>query len=155
MRHLLFVLIIALGSQAKALMNIDQCYDINQKEVFYQQTTQIGQAGEGRILNNYPVILINPQMMSMYQPGVQQFILAHECAHHRLGHIVSLYFNNYFNKTFEFDADCAAIQLMRDMNLLNGQVVNGIFQFVGGLVEDSSHPSGGNRVIYLQQCLNK
>ncbi|MDG0816247.1 M48 family metalloprotease [Bdellovibrio svalbardensis] len=155
MRHFLFLAILALSSQSHALMNIDQCVDSNQYNVIYQSNFQIMQAGEGRIINGAPVILVNPQLMQNNSPGVNQFILAHECAHHRLGHIVSLTFNNYYPPTFEFDADCLAIKEMRNQNLLNQQIVSQIYQMIGGLMEDASHPAGPRRVQYIQQCLNQ
>ena len=66
------------------------------------------------IINGNPVILLNPQGVNMPFP-IQLFMFAHECEHHRLGHLIG-----QRPPTFETDADCEAIKRLKALGWVIG-----------------------------------
>ncbi|KHD87724.1 MAG: hypothetical protein OM95_12970 [Bdellovibrio sp. ArHS] len=152
MRFFIGLAILFTGLQSIAYPGIDQCWDINNKPVSIQQTVALGQAAESNIINGLPTILLHPQMMGQYPHDVQQFIVAHECAHHRQGHVVRVHFGGSLPITSEFDADCMAIKTLKDLGLLNAFVLRNIQTFLSSLHADATHPGGTHRAQYAQQC---
>jgi hypothetical protein len=156
MRHLVLGLVLLLSGKAFAyLPGIEVCKDIYGSSVAYYPNYNLGMAGQAVMDGSNPVILVNPNMMGQYSISVQQFIYAHECAHHGLGHITYLNSMNSYSPYFEMEADCRAVQVMKKNGVLNQQALNDVLNFVVQLQADSSHPGGYERITHIQQnCLN-
>ncbi len=152
MRFFIGLAILFTGLHSFAYVGMDECWDVNNQPVRIQQTMAIRQAAESTIINGLPTILLHPQMMAQYPQDVQQFIVAHECSHHRQGHVVTHHYGRTLPLTSEFDADCMAVRTMKDLGLLNEYVLQDIQRFLNTLTADATHPAGNHRAQYARQC---
>lgn len=98
--------------------------------------------------NNVPATpgayIVLPDAFSAQMTSLMmKFIIAHECAHHRLGHTVDGSYAGHdieLMRTFEAEADCAAVQIMRrHYGMTEKDVIAGTEQFFRFLAEDTEN----------------
>lgn len=106
-----------------------------------------GDAGKAGIFNGVPVIYIHPFMMGQHW-AIQRFLYAHECMHHRLGHSLGVVYMQ-----MEIHADCEAIRMLRQQNLVNSQAVQIIASgFAGNSGFPPFYPPGPQRAQNILNC---
>lgn len=103
-----------------------------------------------------PVIYVDPRVMSNWTMS-RRFALAHECAHHMLGHTLpqGMWFRNtqyWATRQQELQADCwAARQLARTHNVQDLRRM--IVQFASqGPMPQGAYPSGTERAHAAARC---
>lgn len=89
---------------AHAQITYEGCQDPFGRPVRSEQATHIPDVAIATAQGNGPVILYNPFVLANLPPIVRRYFYAHECAHHRLGHILI----GQNNITAEQAADCWA-----------------------------------------------
>lgn len=136
------------GSVALAQSSDLNCRDFRGQPVI-QMAANIPDGAAARSLpSGQGVIYFNPQIMSAYSQLFRDFVFAHECAHHTLGHGAIAPVN-------EDDADCWAIRtLVFQLGLPPDRIVEIQQQIaVGGGTGDWSHAPGVVRAQRLPICL--
>jgi len=91
------------------------------------------------------VIRFNPAAMNNMPPVVRDFVYAHECAHHALGHTV-------IKPNSEPEADCWAIKMLVFKFGLPPEGVNQIQAFFYPLASTAAHPPGHVRAMAIGNC---
>ena len=114
-------------------------------------------ASARRDANGAPYIHIDPSVMANWSLS-RIFALAHECAHHRLGHTTSLgMYERYTGGTGqqELEADCWAAEEL-SMRLETDDIIRTIVQYAnqGHYPLGGGYPSGAERARNIFQCAN-
>lgn len=106
-------------------------------------------------------VVYNPRLLSRMAPETQRQVLAHECAHHRLGHTENQNPTAREERRNEEEADCAAIGIMRrDYRMSNAQIKRGLQVFLSPMfmglsaAETASHGTGRERHRLGMRCLS-
>lgn len=96
-------------------------------------------------------IVINPNVMALFQPATRWFWLAHECAHQQLGHTLG-----NFGPDREQQADCyAAHQLVKNHHL-DANDLRAIEQDISKLGGDTkAYLPGPARAYAIDECVVK
>ncbi len=107
------------------------------------------------IRNGQRVILVDPSVMSNWKLS-RIFALAHECGHHRLGHLSpqQLFSRAHMNATRaqELAADCWAAKALAK-NGYHDDIKRAIIQNESeGPMMNGPYPSGMERASYIAQC---
>ncbi|MBU0800463.1 MAG: hypothetical protein KKA05_05600, partial [Alphaproteobacteria bacterium] len=104
-------------------------------------------------------VVINKALLSMVPPETRAHILAHECAHQRLGHTAHAPGNFRQLARAEAEADCEAVKIMRrEFNMTNEAILRGLRAFKSPLLsggEDTEHGSGTSRFHRGVACMIK
>lgn len=96
-----------------------------------------------------PVIYYNPRVLSYFHPVTRQFWYMHECAHHALAHTM----NSAHPFVREKQADCWAINTMKQLGQLNPQTMAIIQQDISQLPGDGwVYLPGPQRAISFYTC---
>lgn len=114
-----------------------------------QQTATAERDGEGR-----PFIHIDPSAMNNWTLS-RKFTLAHECAHHLLGHTSSLgSMERYHGGTAkqELEADCWAAKRLKERGLVNDLNFT-MAKFSENHFSGNGYPSGWERVTNIKKCM--
>lgn len=136
------------GTIALAQSPYLNCRDYRSQPVL-QMPANISDGAAARSLpNGQGVIYFNPAIMSAFSPLFRDFVFAHECAHHALGHGVIAPIN-------EDHADCWAIRtLVLQLGLPPNRVAEIQQQIAAaGSAGDWSHAPGTVRAQRLPACL--
>jgi len=108
-----------------------------------------------RFPDGSPFIHIDPRAMANWTAS-RLFVLAHECAHHRLGHTTHLGAQMRFMggpRQQELEADCwaaKALQSIGQLGDINRQVIESASQ---GHFAQGGYPTGAERAQAVMQCL--
>lgn len=109
--------------------------------------------------NGRPVIYVDPGVMANWTMS-RRFTLAHECGHHRLGHVTprGLWFRTrttWATRAQELDADCwAARALARQGQRADLQRMIQQFASSGHAPTGHNYPTGMERAQRIAQCAN-
>ena len=105
-------------------------------------------------------VVYNPALLSRMAPQTQRQVLAHECAHHRLGHTENANPSPRVERRNEEQADCAAVGIMRrDYQMSRAEIKRGLQVFLSPMfaglsaAETASHGSGRQRYNLGMRCL--
>jgi len=105
-------------------------------------------------------VVYNPALLSRMAPETQRQVLAHECAHHRLGHTENANPSPRVERRNEEQADCAAIGIMRrDYQMSRAEIKRGLQVFLSPMfaglsaADTASHGSGRQRYNLGMRCL--
>jgi len=94
-------------------------------------------------------IVVNPKVMKLFQTPTRWFWLAHECAHHQLGHTLGNYGPNR-----EQEADCYAAKQMvksHDMTAADLKAIEDDISLIGG--DKNAYLPGPARVQNIDECV--
>lgn len=132
------------------------CTDVNGNPVYAEfgsAAPPVGNTAKSILApNGDPVIVLDPNVQ-MFPRAILLFTYTHECMHHHLGHVVALYIQNQPVPTMEPDADCAAIKLLRDQNLISPQDVQAIAAyFYPNPPYPPFYPPGPVRAAHIVAC---
>ena len=114
-------------------------------------TSQIpgGDLAFSTMIYGTPVILLNPGGVNQPFP-IQLFMFAHECEHHRLGHIIGPR-----PPSFETDADCSAITRLKQLVWIGDQDAASIADsFRNNPARPPNYPAGNVRADNIMNCYN-
>lgn len=105
-------------------------------------------------------VAYNPRLLARMTPETQRQVLAHECAHHRLGHTENRNPTPRQERRNEEEADCVAIGIMRrDYRMSNAEIKRGLQVFLSPMfmglsaAEAASHGTGRERHRLGMRCL--
>jgi len=96
-------------------------------------------------------IVINPNLMELFQPATRRFWLAHECAHQQLGHTLGNY-----GPDREQQADCHAAHQLVENHQMDGddlQAIEDDISLLGG--DDKAYLPGPARAFAIDECVVK
>jgi len=98
-----------------------------------------------------PTIVINPNVLALFQPATRWFWLAHECAHQQLGHTLG-----HYGPDREQQADCyAAHQLVKNHHL-DANDLRAIEEDISKLGGDKkAYLPGPQRAYAIDECVVK
>lgn len=118
MKKLILLCWMLVASNAYA-ENIIDCSAIVNEHVTIRSVTsdklaQSGVSGGGAEIDNNGRLVIVYEEVYENLPEVKNHILAHECAHHALGHVFAPVIRNYWanERIKEYPADCMASQIL-------------------------------------------
>jgi hypothetical protein len=98
-----------------------------------------------------PVIYFNPYALTGMPRAMQEFIYAHECAHHVLHHLRT---GQVVDASQEAEADCWAVAELTGQGTLNASDIEYIASALPQLVPgDTTHRPGNVRAHDLRQCV--
>lgn len=108
-----------------------------------------------------PFILVDPNVQAQFGPNFMRFVLAHECAHHLLGHLSELdqiqmvgpYALLGVNPSIELEADCWAAETLAergDFYAVNDAAI--ALQYSMGPFRAPGYPSGFERANMIADC---
>ena len=96
-------------------------------------------------------IVISTEALKESAP-FQRFMLAHECAHFRLGHLLKASWGPMGSPRLEFEADCDAI---RHELADDPEAVEAFIERLHGLSSDEIHPMPDDRIANIRACQGK
>lgn len=120
--------------------------------VYAGQNPQIATAEKDQFGN--PIIHIDPSALANISSS-RLFTLAHECAHHKLGHTSALgEKERYFGGTRkqELEADCWAARELSNHNLVGDLQFQMMTNLASGHFAGNGYPSGGERAQNILSC---
>ena len=96
-------------------------------------------------------IVINPNVMALFQPATRRFWLAHECAHQQLGHTLG-----HFGPDREQQADCHAAHQLVKNHQMDADDLRAIEQDISKLGGDKkAYLPGPARAYAIDECVVK
>jgi hypothetical protein len=135
---------------AGAQITFEGCRDINGVPVGSEMSTAIGDIAIATIAGGRPMIFYNPQVVAQTPASVRLFFYAHECGHHKLGHILQ----GRINIDAEQEADCFGIRLLVERGVFKEAQVSEVQRMLHYFGRgDWSHLPGPRRAINLRRCL--
>lgn len=94
-------------------------------------------------------IVANPKVMAAFQPATRWFWLAHECAHHQLGHTLG-----HYGPEREQEADCLAAKQMVKNNQMSGNDLQAIEDDISQVQSSSAaYLPGPARTAEITDCV--
>jgi hypothetical protein len=131
-----------------------QCSDINGAPVYFVfgQINDIARSSMDP--TGHPIMTFSPAAQNAPVP-LLIFIYAHECMHHALGHIYTMYvLHQPPPQSLEVDADCGAAKLVRNQGLVTQQqIVYVASQFMQN-PPMGPYPAGPVRAQNIVNCYN-
>lgn len=103
-----------------------------------------------------PVIYYNPRLMTRFGANLSAFVLAHEYGHIRYGHrrVPSrVTARATLMRQYELEADCYAAHMLARVKPGAASVAIEFFTKMGDFRYDEDHPTGDERALRIQQCL--
>ena len=83
-------------------------------------------------------------------------VLAHECGHHRLGHVESEDGSRRQSHRFEHEADCEAVRILRrEFGMTQAEVTEAISVLRHAGPANDTHPGSRARIRYSMGCLSR
>jgi hypothetical protein len=126
------------------------CRDFRGVPVALVPDPTLPDVGAARIVNNQPVIFMNPAVLNVQAPAMQLFWYAHECGHHALGHMVNL------NQMSEAQADCWAVRTGRSQGWFPPQAFQLLIATLGNSPGDFwGHLPGPARIRNMAACYSQ
>jgi hypothetical protein len=109
--------------------------------------------------NGMPIILVHPSLPHIVGSAGMRFVLAHECAHHNLNHVMlnlqilstNPYAMPWLNPKIELHADCEAGRYLRKKN--DSQAIQAGIQLMGNsgpFPTGPNYPTGNERVTAIR-----
>lgn len=153
MKTIVIVAVLSLSTIVNASESMFAGYDnFCGLPVFVERTSQGSLAD---IRQGQRVIIVDPGVMGNWTLS-RIFYLAHECAHHKLGHMEmdEQLKRKYMNATRrqELEADCWAAEALGD-NGYKADIERTILQHKSeGPIMQGPYPSGTERAQYIAQC---
>ena len=96
-------------------------------------------------------IVINPNVLAVFQPATRRFWLAHECAHQQLGHTLG-----HFGPDREQQADCYAAHQLVKNHQMDADDLRAIEQDISKLGGDKkAYLPGPARAYAIDECVVK
>jgi hypothetical protein len=137
-------------------MDRDQpaCSDSLGYEVAYRMNPDIPKSGLATVVENQPTIFLRPADLQAFSLPVRRFLYAHECGHHALGQILSVFFYHAnIGPQEELAADCFAAQELRRIGLLSPSDWEETLKFLATVPGDPTTLPGPRRVRELRDCM--
>jgi hypothetical protein len=95
------------------------------------------------------IIVANPMVMAVFQPATRWFWLAHECAHHQLGHTMG-----HLGPEREQQADCFAAKQLVKNNQMSGTDLQAINDDISRMDSSSAaYLPGRARAAEITNCV--
>lgn len=131
-----------------------QCTDPLGTSVLYQFNSNVGgKSGHATVINNRPVVLLRPSDFNAFPRTVARFLLAHECGHHVLGHVIAgFYFQAMTGPPEELAADCFAARTLKRIGRLDAKESQEVLSFLRMVPGDPTTFAGPERVQRLTEC---
>ena len=131
-----------------------QCTDPLGTSVLYQFNSSFGgKSGLATVVNNRPVVLLRPSDFNAFPRAVARFLLAHECGHHVLGHVIAgFYFQAMAGPPEELAADCFAARTLKRIGRLEDKEWQQVLSFLRMIPGDPTTFPGPERVRRLASC---
>lgn len=139
----------AAAAPAAAQTPFDACRDRDDRPIPSVVDNEARFAGLATVRDGQRIIIWNAKANQHLSSTEQIFIYLHECAHHRLGH---LYLRGE-DRRLELEADCWAIQLMVDGEMIRGRHLAELEHSRRSVPGDRSHLGGEAHILSLRQCL--
>lgn len=114
------------------------------------------QASARRDSHGQAFIHVDPTVMNNWTSS-RIFTLAHECAHHLLGHTSALGHAQRYNggtKNQELEADCWASRVLAKNNFINDISRTVVERASQGHFSAGGYPSGAERAQIIRQCVS-
>jgi len=132
-----------------------QCFDYYKRPVLNVKNDTLNDVAFSDLLRHRgvdvgPMIILNTKLLNKLKKPSRQFFIAHECAHHALGH---LYFRRS-NEQAEQQADCHALRTLirrSGFTLKDIEAVQSDMRIFGRA--SHSHLKGNERAIELMKCI--
>lgn len=153
MMHRMLVLLatLAWAAPAAAQITYEGCRDMYGMPVASIMNAGINDVAIATVQSGRPVIFYNPNVLMQLPPIVRRFFYAHECGHHRLGHLL----RGPASVHMEQEADCWGAHALRAQGVSPAEF-NVIAQAMSRLGPgDWTHLPGPNRAINLGRCLSQ
>jgi hypothetical protein len=149
-RFLVAMSLVAISVPAAAQVVYEGCTDINGVPVASIRDDRINDIAMAAIAGGQPVIFYNVQVLAWVRPPTRRFFYAHECAHHRLGHIMG----RTHPLAREQEADCWAVRVLVGGGSLSDTDVTVVQRDIARMGrEDWVHLPGSQRAINLRSCI--
>jgi hypothetical protein len=126
------------------------CRDFRNRPVRTMDVPTLGDVGRAEFIEGFPVIMLDPVLLTTLPANLQTFFKLHECAHHVLGHL--------FAPTVESEkqADCWAIKEGRKRKTFSHDDILGWKpHFAASLGSQMGHLPGPERVVFLVGCFDE
>jgi hypothetical protein len=156
-RHPLAIAILAfamaLGSAPVSAQISDiACNDIRGVAVLAVADSGLDDLAFATLVADQPLILYRTNLERIVAPPTVLFVVAHECAHEALGHVLR---GGAPNKEEEIAADCWAIEQLHRQRLIDSAELQAIERDVARFgVADDSHLPGAERARALAACFD-
>ena len=125
------------------------CTDFRGRAVRMYTVAGLGDVGYSELFFRVPVIKLDPDVLATLSDKLQIFFFLHECAHHKLAHLVNI------SETAELEADCWAIHTGRDRRLLSREDVESFRERIAAsLGSRAGHPPGPERHAHMLKCFD-
>jgi hypothetical protein len=134
-----------------AQVAFDECRDRTDQPIPVFTDNSIAYAGVATFRNGRPVILWNARTNRYLSATERHFLYLHECAHHVLDHP----YRGDVGLAEEQAADCWAIQLMVEGNMIRPRQLRELEQTREAVRGDDTHLGGEAHVRSLQECLKR
>jgi len=137
---------------ASARISEINCTDIRGVAVLALADDRLGDLAFATLVDDQPIILYRAHLDSIVAPPTALFVMAHECAHEALGHVLR---GGAPSKEEEIAADCWAIDQLHRQGLIDLIGLQAIERDVArfGLADDS-HLPGAERARALAACFD-
>ena len=156
-RPRLAIAIVALAAalwSVPALAQISEinCTDIRGVAVLAIADSRLGDLAFATLIADQPLILYRANLERIVAPPTVLFVVAHECAHEALGHVLR---GGAPSKEEEGAADCWAIDQLHRQQLIDRDALQAIARDVARFgVADDSHLPGAERAAALAACFD-
>jgi hypothetical protein len=126
------------------------CTDIRGVTVLAIADAHLSDLAFAMLIADQPVILYRENLEHIVAPPTALFVVAHECAHEALGHVLR---GGVPSKEEEFAADCWAIDQLHRQRLIDPSGLQAIERDVARFgLADESHSPGAERASALAAC---
>jgi hypothetical protein len=137
---------------ASAQISEINCIDIRGVAVLAVADARLSDLAFATLMADQPLILYRANLERIVAPPTALFVLAHECAHEALGHVLS---GGAPSKAEEIAADCWAIDQLHGQGLIDVGGLQAIERDVARFgVADDSHLPGAERARALAACFD-
>ncbi len=126
------------------------CRDFRNRPVRTMDVPTLGDVGRAEFVEGFPVIMLDPGLLTTLPVNLQTFFKLHECAHHVLGHLFAPTVDS------EKQADCWAIKEGRKHKIFgHDEIVAWKPYFAASLGSKMGHLPGPERVTFLVGCFDE
>lgn len=122
------------------------CRDFRNRPVRTIEAPALGDVGRAEFVEGFPVIMLDPGLMSALPANLQTFFKLHECGHHMMGHLFAPTTDS------EKEADCWAVKEARKQGLLEADIEAWKPYFAQSRGSKIGHLPGPERVEFLLAC---
>jgi hypothetical protein len=136
---------------------IPSCVDILGTSIRYIPKENIPKTGWSSVDAQGPVTYLRTLQMQTMPVALQNYLYAHECGHHALGHVVAFLHLGAvapIGREQEIAADCFSIIELRKQQVLNNMDTAVVLSALSTLPADPANYAGPTRVQRIKACAN-